>query len=126
LKAIASSELHFNIGNLDSLTINNVDIQTTIKSTIPPLIIYSSQFWADHLVYVPDKKLIEAVKFMIYEKLLFWKEIMDKVYKVSLILKKALIMEGVSLGHFSVIHLMSTGQSLSSDNELTLFICDIL
>jgi len=109
LKAIASSELHFNIGNLDSLTINNVDIQTTIKSTIPPLIIYSSQFWADHLVYVPDKKLIEAVKFMIYEKLLFWKEIMDKVYKVSLILKKALIMEGVSLGHFSVIHLMSTG-----------------
>ena len=31
-------------------------------------------------------------------------------------------MEGMSPGHFFVIHLMLAGQSLNSDNELTLFI----
>ena len=93
LKAMVSSELHFNMGNLDSSTINNVDIQATVKSTVPPLIIYYSQFWADHLVHVLDKKLMEAVKFVIYEKLLFWIEMMSllgKAYEVSSILKKAL------------------------------------
>ena len=90
LKALVSSELHFNI-------IKNVDIQATVKSTVP-LISYSSQFWADHLVHIPsdkpsDRKLMEAVEFIMYEKLLFWIEIMSlmgKAYETSSILKKAL------------------------------------
>ena len=35
-------------------------------------------------------------------------------------------MEGMSLGHFSVIHLMLAGQSINSDHELTLFINNTL
>jgi len=97
LKALVSSELHFNMYSLDSSTIKNVDIQATVKSTVP-LISYSSQFWADHLVHIPsdkpsDRKLMEAVEFIMYEKLLFWIEIMSlmgKAYETSSILKKAL------------------------------------
>jgi len=97
LKALVSSELHLNMYSLDSSTIKNVDIQATVKSTVP-LISYSSQFWADHLVHIPsdepsDRKLMEAVEFIMYEKLLFWIEIMSlmgKAYETSSILKKAL------------------------------------
>ena len=50
LDAMVSSELHFNMCNLNSLNIKNVDIPASDKSAISPLIYYSSQFWADHLV----------------------------------------------------------------------------
>jgi len=109
LKALVSSELHFNMCSLDSSIIKNVDIQATVKSTVPPLILYSSQFWVDHLVYTLfDKKLMEVVKFVVYEKLLFWIEMMSllgKAYEVSLILKRALVWkvcpQVVSLQHIS-------------------------
>jgi len=76
----------------------NVNILSTVKSTIPPLVLYSSQFWADYLVHTPsdgpsDHKLKEGVKLVIYEKLLFWIETMSllgKAYEVSSILKRAL------------------------------------
>ena len=84
--------------NLNSSTIKNVDIKPTVKSTVLPVILYSSQFWVDHLVHIlsdkpSDKKLMEVVKFVMFEKLLFWIEIMSllgKVHEVSSILKKAL------------------------------------
>jgi len=93
-KTLVSSELHFNMCSLASSTIKNIDISATVKSTIPPLILYSSRFWADHLVHIPrDEKLMKVVKFVMYEKLLFWIETMSlsgKAYEVSSILKKAL------------------------------------
>jgi len=84
--------------NLDSSIIKNVDIQADLRSIIPPLVLYSSQFWADHLVHTwsdePfDKKLKEVIKFVMDEKLLFWIETMSllgKAYEVALILKKIL------------------------------------
>jgi len=94
LKTLVSPKLHFNMCNLDSSTLKNVDIQPTVKSTIPPLILYSSLFWVDHLIQIPsDEKIMEAVKFMMYKKLLFWLEVMSligKAYEASSILKKAL------------------------------------
>ena len=98
LKTLVSPKLHFNMCSLDSSAIKNVDIQPDVKSTIPPLILYSSQFWADHLVHTPsdepyDHKLKEGVKFVMYEKLLFWIETMSllgKAHEVSSILKRAL------------------------------------
>ena len=55
-----------------SSTTKNVDIQPTAKSTVPPLILYSSLFWVDHLIQTPsDEKMMEVVKFMMYKKLLF-------------------------------------------------------
>jgi len=94
LKTLVSPKLHFNMCNLDSSMIKNVDIQASVKSTIPPLVLYSSLFWADHLVYTSsDKKLMEAVKFVMYEKLLFWLEVMSlagNVHQAYLIMKRAL------------------------------------
>ena len=98
LKTLVSPKLHVNMCSLDSSAIKNVDIQPDVKSTIPPLILYSSQFWADHLVHTPsdepyDHKLKEGVKFVMYEKLLFWIETMSllgKAHEVSSILKRAL------------------------------------
>ena len=66
------SKLHFNMGNLESSVTKNIDIQSTVKSIISPLISYSSLFWVDHLIQtLSDTKMMEAVKFMMYKKLLF-------------------------------------------------------
>jgi len=107
LKALVSSKLHFNICNLDSSIIRNVDIQPIVKSIIPPLICYSSLFWVDHLIQIPsDEKLIDAVKFVMYEKLLFWLEVMSltgNVHEAYLILRRAatsqVCLQVISLQH---------------------------
>jgi len=98
LKTLVSPKLHFNMCSLDSSVIKNVDIQPDVKSAILPLILYSSQFWADHLVHTPsdepsDQKLKEGVNFVMYKKLLFWIETMSllgKAYEVSSVLRRAL------------------------------------
>jgi len=94
LNCMVSSELHFNMCNLESSNIKNVDILDTIKSAISPLLSYSSMFWADHLVHIPcEETSMEVVKFVMYEKLLFWIEVMSllgKTHEVYLILKRAL------------------------------------
>jgi len=98
---MVSSELHFNICNLESSDIKNVDIPAIVKSAISPLISYSSQFWADHLVQGQcEESLISAVKFVMHEKLLFWIEamsILGKAHEVSAILKKALEWPGLAV-----------------------------
>jgi len=91
LNTIVSSELHFNMCNLKSSNIKNVDIPA--ESAISPLISYSSQFWADHLVQTHEETFTKAVEFVMYEKLLFWIEVMsilEKAHEVSAILKRAL------------------------------------
>jgi len=94
LKTLVSPKLHFNMCNLDSSIIKNVDIQPTVKSTIPSLTLYSSRFWVDHLIQTPsDDKLTEGVKFVMYDKLLFWLEVMSlsgNVHEAYPILKKFL------------------------------------
>jgi len=94
LKTLSSPKLHFNMCSLASSTIKNVDIQPAVKSTIPPLILYSSLFWVDHLTQTPfEEKLLEAVKFVMYEKLLFWLEVMglsSNVHEAYSIIKRAL------------------------------------
>jgi len=82
------------MGNLESSTTKNIDIQPTVKSVISPLISYSFLFWVDHIFQtLSDMKIMEAVRFVMYKKLLFWLEAMSltgNVYKAYLILKKAL------------------------------------
>jgi len=94
LNCMVSSELHFNMCNLESSNIKNVDIPTTVKSATSPLVSYSSTFWEYHLVQTPcDETSMEAVKFVLYEKLLFWIEVMSilgKTHEVSAILRRAL------------------------------------
>ena len=91
LKTLVSSKLHFNMGNLESSVTKSVDIQPTVTSVISSLISYSSLFWVDHLIQTrSDEKMMEAVRFVMYEKLLFWLEVMSLTGNVYLILKKAL------------------------------------
>ena len=91
LNAMVSPKLHFNMCDLNSSNIRNVDVD---RSAISPLVSYSSQFWADHLVQTQHEEiLMKAVEFVMYEKLLFWIEVMsilEKVHEVFAILKRAL------------------------------------
>ena len=65
-----------------------------VKTAISPIISYSSLFWVDHLIQTPsDEKMTEAVRFVMYEKLLFWLEVMSltgNVHEGYLIMKRAL------------------------------------
>jgi len=94
LNCLVSSDLHFNMCHLESSNIENVDIPADVKSAISPLVSYSSMFWADHLVQTPCNEMsVEAVKFVMYEKILFWIEamsILGKAHEVSAILRRAL------------------------------------
>jgi len=88
---MVSLELHFNMSNMNSSSIKNVNIN--VKPTISPLISYSSLFWVDHVTQAPsNEKMMKAVQFVMYEKLLFWLEVMSltgHVHEVYLILKRA-------------------------------------
>jgi len=99
LNCMVSSELHFNMCNLNSSSIENVDIPSANKSAIAPLTSYSSQFWIDHLVQTRHEEIfMKAVEFVMYEKLLFWIEVMSmlgKAHEVSAILKRALEWHGL-------------------------------
>jgi len=93
LNCMISSELHFNTCDLTSSNIKNVDIPATNKPAVSHLISYSCQFWADHLFRTHAETFTKAVEFVMYEKLLFWIEVMSilgKAHEVSAILKRAL------------------------------------
>jgi len=96
---MVSSELHFNMSDLKSSSVKNADIPAANKSSLSPLVSYSSLFWADHLVQTQcEGILVEAVKFIMYEKLLFWIEVMSilgKAHEVFAILKRALEWPGL-------------------------------
>lgn len=78
LNIMVLSELHFDICNLYSSSVMNVDIPAAVKSVISPCVSYACQFWADHLVHTsPEEKFMEVVKFVMYEKLFFWMEVMS-------------------------------------------------
>ena len=129
MKTLVSPKLHFNMCSLDSSVIKNADIQPDVKFAIPPLILYSSQFWADHFAHTrsgepSDRKLKEGVKFVMHKKLLFWIETMSllgKANEVSLILKRALSWK-VCFQFISLQCLILAGQFLNPHDELTLFV----
>jgi len=57
--------------SLESSIVKNVDVEATAKSIISPLVSYSCQHWVDHVTHtLSDNARMEAVKFVIYEKLL--------------------------------------------------------
>ena len=75
---------------------------------------------------------MEAVKFVMYEKLLFWMEVMSvlgRAYEVSGILTQVLAWPGLKVC-LQIVYcntcLMVGGQTLDPDNELTSFIRDAL
>jgi len=79
---------------LKTSDISNRNIPATNKFAISPLLLYSCQFWADYLVSIPyEKILMEVVQFMMYNKLLFWIEMMSiskRAHETITILEKIL------------------------------------
>jgi len=131
LNTMVSSELHFNMCNLKSSSITNADIPAVNKSSLSPPVSYSSLFWADHLVQTQcEEILVEAMKFIMYEKLLFWIEVMSilgKAHEVFAILKRALEWPGLAvclefISYTTTLRLAR--QILDPKNELTSFIRD--
>ena len=94
LNTMASSALHFNVCGLETSDIRNRDIPAANKSAISPLLSYSCRFWADHLVCTPcEQTLMEVVQFVMYDKLLFWMEVMSisgSAHEAVAILKRTL------------------------------------
>jgi len=72
---------------------------------------------------------MEAVEFIMYEKLLFWLEamsILGKTYEASLILRRVLASKACLSFISCNTSLMLAGQTFHPDHELTLFIRDAL
>jgi len=94
LNTMASSALYFNVCGLKTSDIRNRDIPAADKSAISPLLLYSCRFWADHLVCTPcEQTLMEVVQFVMYNKLLFWMEVMSisgRAHEAVAILKRTL------------------------------------
>ena len=91
---MALSALHFNIYGLKTLAIRNRDIPAANKLAISPLLSYLCQFCADHLVCtLCEQMLMEVVQFVMYDKLLFWMEVMSisgRAHETVTILKRTL------------------------------------
>ena len=102
------------------------NIPAADKSAISPLLSYSCRFWADHLVRTPcEKTLMEVVQFVMYDKLLFWMEVMSisgRAHEAVAILKRTLEWPELNVCCSLVCH----GTYLIPNNELTIFIHDTL
>ena len=108
MKTLVSPKLHFNMCSLDSSVIKNVDIQPDVKFAIPPLILYSSQFWADHFAHIRSGEPSD-------------RNLLGKANEVLLILKRALSWK-VCFQFISLQCLILAGQFLNPHDELTLFV----
>ncbi|KAF5362457.1 hypothetical protein D9756_002737 [Leucocoprinus leucothites] len=82
-----SKQLRFNICGLETSSLKNVDvpdIETKVQTGIPPLLSYSCCFVADHLRRtVFDEHLMDAVRVVFKEKLLYWLEAMSLLKEMN-------------------------------------------
>ncbi|KAF5344554.1 hypothetical protein D9756_011524 [Leucocoprinus leucothites] len=78
---IMSKQLRFNICGLETSSLKNADVpdfKTKVKAGIPSLLSYASHFVAEHLRHTPfDERLMDNVRAVFKEKLLYWLEVMS-------------------------------------------------
>ncbi|EIN12156.1 WD40 repeat-like protein [Punctularia strigosozonata HHB-11173 SS5] len=83
LGLLLSSRLHFNMCKLETSYRLNADIPglgERVRANIPPSLVYSARYWADHLektAYDPD--LQEMTEQLLKEKFLFWVEVLSLI-----------------------------------------------
>ncbi|KAF5362383.1 hypothetical protein D9756_002772 [Leucocoprinus leucothites] len=84
-----SKRLRFNICGLETSSLKNADvpdIETKVKTGIPPLLSYASCFVAEHLCHTPfDERLMNDVRVVFKEKLLYWLEAMSLLKEMHLV-----------------------------------------
>ncbi|KAF5344552.1 hypothetical protein D9756_011528 [Leucocoprinus leucothites] len=110
-----SKQLRFNICGLETSSLENMDvpdIETKVEVGIPSLLSYSCCFVADHLCHTAfDECLMDGVRVVFKEKLLYWLEAMsllEEVHRVVPILR--MVVDWIT----------------ARDGVLTEFVCDAL
>jgi hypothetical protein len=82
-----TAELRFNMCGLETSYLRNADvpdIETKVRDGISSLLSYSCYFWANHLIHTQfNEWLMEAVKEVIYDKLLHWFEAMSLLKEIN-------------------------------------------
>jgi hypothetical protein len=82
-----TAELRFNICDVETSCLRNADlpgIKMKVMDGISSLLSYSCCFWADHLSCTTfDEGLMDLVKDMVYDKLLYWFEAMSLLKEIN-------------------------------------------
>jgi hypothetical protein len=85
---VMKTELQFNICNLQTSHIRNVDVPNLtirVKEAISPQLSYSSRFWADHLrAAIYEAKLLDALQYFMDNQFLYWLEVLSLVKQINL------------------------------------------
>jgi hypothetical protein len=80
--------LQFNICNLNTSYLHNKDVaglEVHIKNAIPTHLIYASQFWTEHLQYLPaDNEMLTKINEFFNIRLLYWLEVLSLTGQVSM------------------------------------------
>jgi hypothetical protein len=85
---IMKTELRFNICNLKTSHVRNVDVSdltTRVKLAISPHLSYSCCFWADHLWATKyEHDVLEALRYFLDNHFLYWLEVLSLIKQVSM------------------------------------------
>ncbi|RXW24196.1 hypothetical protein EST38_g1638 [Candolleomyces aberdarensis] len=80
------ARLEFNIVRFPTSYVKNaalVDLDYRAETLVTTPLTYACRFWTDHLQMLPwDEELFEKVKVVIYDKLLFWLEVLSVIGEV--------------------------------------------
>jgi hypothetical protein len=86
---IMKRELHFNICNLETSHLRNVDVpglNDQIREAIPDHLSYSCRFWAEHLqASVFGLELLWEVQQFLDERLLYWLEVLSLTKELNVV-----------------------------------------
>jgi hypothetical protein len=93
--AIMKKELHFNICQIKSSYLFNSSLTSDQLNLISPVLLYSCQFWADHVQSQENVDVFEEkIVYFLKNQVLFWLEVLScrKVYNVAIPAMKLLSM----------------------------------
>ncbi|PVF91804.1 WD40 repeat-like protein [Serendipita vermifera] len=111
-----SHELRFNICNLESshnLNSDVPDLSLRIRSNISEHLLYSSSFWADHLVETNcDMEVWISIQYFMRKHFLFWLEVLSLCQRVSI---------GSRMLHLLVDWIQNNGQDFTMASEMDRF-----
>ena len=93
--AIMKKELHFNICQIKSSYLFNSSLTREQMSLISPVLLYSCQFWANHVQSQKNVTIFEhSILYFLKNQLLFWLEVLSckKLYNVGVPAMELLLM----------------------------------
>ena len=92
---VMREELHFNICQIKSSYLFNSSLTSQQLDGISPVLLYSCQFWADHVKSQKDVNVFEdKIGYFLKNQLLFWFEVLSgrKAYHAAIPAMESLLM----------------------------------